>query len=107
MLETEPENRQSESSESTEGAGQAEGAQASSEGSHRRGLLRRSRRAVTKAVAPAFKSGAPDADEGHGQAPQAASRSAKSGAGSSSGRVPAVPGVPVGDAEPGSGGGKS
>ncbi|HEX9033794.1 MAG TPA: Rne/Rng family ribonuclease [Streptosporangiaceae bacterium] len=82
MLETEPQDRQSDQHE-PESAGQGAG----QEGGQRRGLLRRGRRSVTRpAGPPEFKSGAP-ADEGSaGQQPQPA--------GPPSGSVPAVPTVP-------------
>jgi ribonuclease E len=88
MLETEPQNRQPEHPESQD-AGQ--GPAASQEGSHRRGLLRRGRRASAKpAEPPAFRS-ADSADDAPG-----AGKAARGGAGAqqASGGVPAVPGVP-------------
>ncbi len=132
MLETEPQNRQSESSESSANTGQAqttgqEAGQAQAtgqEGGQRRGLLRRGRRAVSRpAEPPAFKSAAPESEPGSGQAgpqgsgqagPQGSgqgtgsgSRSGAGRAGQAAGAVPAVPGVSAG-ADPGSpGGGRS
>ncbi len=85
MLETEPQNREPESSDS-QGAGQ--GQTASQEGSHRRGLLRRGRRAVKPAAQPEFKSGA-DRGQGTSEAPPGGTGSAAAGA-----AMPAVPGVP-------------
>src|SRR5258708_9336811 len=114
MLETEPQNRQSESSESSGSAGQAQ--TPGPEGSHRRGLLRRGRRVLSKpAEPPAFRSGEPESS-GSGPATQAdAGRSGagRSGAGRSTspgqagppGAVPVVPGVPAGGSEPASQGG--
>jgi len=88
MLETEPQNRQPEHPESQD---PGQGPAASQEGSHRRGLLRRGRRAATKpAEPPEFKSGEAAEDaQGTGKAARAAAgvRQAASG-------VPAVPGVP-------------
>ena len=90
MLETEPQNRQPDPSES-EGAGQNQNP--GQEGSHRRGLLRRGRRGVTKGAGlPAFKSGTPaDSDGPAADAAQAPG----SGASSAGSAVPAVPVVPA------------
>ena len=86
MLETEPQNRQPEPNES-QGAGQSQAA--SQEGGHRRGLLRRGRRAVGKpADQPDFKPGA-DTAPGTTKAPPGGA-----GSGAASASVPAVPGVP-------------
>jgi ribonuclease E len=117
MLETEPQNGQSESSESSNSAGQAQATgqaqttgqaqPAGQEGSHRRGLLRRGRRVLSKpAEPPAFKSGEPES-AGGGPAAQAgrsrsgAGRGARSsrGQGGPAGAVPAVPGVPAAGSE--------
>src|SRR5579859_7874275 len=87
MLETEPQNRQPEPNEPQD-AGQ--GPAASQEGGHRRGLLRRGRRGVTKpAEPPEFKSGAP-ADEAPGKRQTARGTRPSPAAGG----VPVVPGVP-------------
>ena len=92
MLETEPQNRQPDPNEPE---GNRQGS-ASQEGSQRRGLLRRTRRSVTKpAEAPAFRSGAADAAQGAAQG--AGSGGAPGGSGARSratGPVPAVPVVP-------------
>src|SRR5215469_2284930 len=92
MLETEPQNRQPDPNE-PEGNRQGSG----QEGSQRRGLLRRTRRSVTKpAEPPAFRSGAPDAQ-------QETARPAGSGGASggsqarnrATGPVPVVPSMPA------------
>jgi ribonuclease E len=94
MLETEPQNRQPDPNEpDRQGSGQ--------EGGQRRGLLRRTRRSVTKpAEPPAFRSGAPDAQQdtahGAGAGSDPAGNQARSRA---AGPVPAVPGVPSAHAD--------
>ena len=136
MLETEPQNGQSESSESSANAGQAQAtgqeagqAQATGqeagqaeatgqEGSHRRGLLRRGRRGVSKpAEPPAFKSADPDSEAGSGQAGRqrsgqgtgsGARPAAQARAGHAAGAIPAVPGAsPAAPDSESSGGGRS
>jgi len=110
MLETEPQDHQSESNESSANAGQAQ--TSGHEGSHRRGLLRRGRRGVNKpADLPAFKSAVPDSEAGSGQAGQqgagrgTGSRAGRAGrAGQAAGAVPAVPGVAPGASDPESSG---
>jgi len=90
MLETEPQNRQPDPNES-ESAGQNQNP--GQEGSHRRGLLRRGRRGVTRGAGlPAFKSGAPaDSDRPESGVGQAAGPDAAPAGGA----VPAVPVVPA------------
>jgi ribonuclease E len=110
MLETEPQNHQSESNESSANAGQAQ--TSGHEGSHRRGLLRRSRRGVNKpAGLPEFKSAVPEREAGSGQAgQQGTGQRTGSGAGpagragQAAGAVPAVPGVAPSASDPGSSG---
>ena len=103
MLETEPQNRQPDPNE-PEGNRQG----SSQESSQRRGLLRRSRRGVTKPTdPPEFRSGAPDAPA---DAAPAAGSSGPGSRGGATGRgeprsratnpVPAVPVVPAAHPDP-------
>jgi ribonuclease E len=102
MLETEPTNPQSESNETSENAAQSQSAQHAGEGG-RRGLLRRARRSVSKpATAPSFSSGAQEAGSDAGAATQPRSGRPAS-ASPATKTVPAVPGVPVGEADQTSG----
>jgi ribonuclease E len=102
MLETEPQNRQPDPDE-------PEGGQAGHESSQRRGLLRRSRRSVSKpAEAPAFRSGAADAEQGASQASGPGGEATGGGrATRPSGPPPAVPGVPSGESSDVKGGQRS
>ncbi len=102
MLETEPQNRQPEPNES-EGSRQG----AAQEGGQRRGLLRRTRRGVTKAAEPEFRSGdqavrdqagksaAPGQQGAGGQGESAGQGGGHGGQGRSraSAPVPVVPGM--------------
>jgi ribonuclease E len=90
MLETEPQNRQPDPNE-PEGSRQGSG----QEGSQRRGLLRRTRRTVTNpAEPPAFRSGAPDAQQDTGHAAGSGGEAGGSQANSRANvPVPAVPGM--------------
>ncbi|HVB42659.1 MAG TPA: Rne/Rng family ribonuclease [Streptosporangiaceae bacterium] len=100
MLETEPQNQQSDRNEPAaggEGAGAGGGQQeqegGQQEGGQRRGLLRRARRGVSKpAGTPAFSSGAPaDSQPDTGQP----AKQGSGGRGGARSAVPAVPSVPV------------
>ncbi len=94
MLETEPQNRQSEPNETSGDAGQGQGAGSAGEGGHRRGLLRRARRGVAKpATSPDFKSGAQEA--GPGSDTTEAKPAQGGGSRQAAATVPAVPSVPV------------